>query len=82
MYKLGMMDTIYNAKHVIRTSDYCVEVLSYDSKNSLIGRVQYPTRQGAIHAVENMTGKKIVLKPMQTADAERVFYDEPDLGDD
>lgn len=70
-----MLDSLRAATHVLRTGEYSVEVLSFDSRNTLMARFPYPTRQSAIKAVEDMTGKRIVLKPMQTPAAERVYYD-------
>lgn len=67
-----MLDTLRTATHVLRTSETDVQVISFNSRNDVIGRFTYARRQDAIRALERMTGHKVSLKPMQTASSEKV----------
>lgn len=77
-----MLSTLRGAKHVLRTSGSRVEVLSFNSKNEAIGRFPYSSRQSAIGALMSMTGRRVVLKPMQTMGAELLAPELPDSVDE
>lgn len=66
-----MLETLKNATHVLKTSPDKVEVLSFNSRNEVMARFSYETRQEAIRAVEDLTGRKAILRPMVTEGAER-----------
>lgn len=67
-----MTDSLRTAQHVLKTYPDKVEILSFNSKNELMARFEYKTREGALNAIEKMIGRKITLKPMQTVNSERV----------
>lgn len=66
-----MLDSLRNAQHVLRIGDK-VEILSYNNRRDLMARFEYPTRPEALRALEQITGKRVTLRPMQTQSAELV----------
>lgn len=73
-----MFETLRGAKHVLKTTDKDVQIISFNDKNEVIGRFTYSTRKSAINALTKMTGQRIELKPMQTDGAERITVHQED----
>lgn len=72
-----MLSLLRDAKHVLRTTESRIEILSFNSRNEPIGRFPYTSRQAAIGALMSMTGRRVRLAPMQTVGAELLMPDAP-----
>lgn len=76
-----MQSLLLQARHVLATQESGISILSFTKTNEMIGRFPYATRQEAIHALEELTGKGVLLSPMQTPGAELVLMP-PELPED
>lgn len=75
-----MQEILKRAKHVLRTPEDGgkIQVLSFDEQNVIVGRFEYDTRLDAIRAIEQFTGRRVQLAPMQTPQAEIVLPELPE----
>lgn len=73
-----MLEILRTGKHVLKTSDQGIEIMTFNRSNDLVARFPYDTRQDAIKALEQMKGGRVTLRPMQTEQAELAEIELPE----